>query len=600
MSRFQLFLHHAAFVVASFSFLECASGQLPASPPKTETDPTSSPQHATEIKPAHLWYGVLKTPNREFRFVIELNTGNDSSSGSLRSLDEGNQIFGLTTVVRKNGKFTFALPATDAAYESTLSKSGTRSTGTWTQRGKQLPLSLEKVAKVPKRKIKTLLTGSMKAIVQKIEVAFVELETGQLYFNSITQKAGGFLATKETREDGEVIFRVPAVQGVFSGRYQSEKKTTLKGQWTQGFVSLDLQLSKQAVTNDQLAALKDRKLRRPQTPKRPFPYKIEQVNIDTPESDVTLAGTLTIPEGMIKAAVVLVSGSGPQDRDETIFNHKPFWDIADHFARHGIATLRYDDRGVAESTGDFRKATTLDLANDAEAAFHFFMTRDDLKTKELGICGHSEGGLIAPLIAARNDEVDFVILMAAPGVDGQQIILSQGPLLMRAQGIPEPDITKQGKIQQVVLSIIRNNQQTDKELIASKLREILGKDEDNVSQVIATIQASTQQQATLWLQTFLKLDPRIALTKVTCPVLALNGTKDLQVDPVLNLPVIRDTLQNAGNRNVEVNVYPGLNHLFQACQTGLPAEYGTIEETFNIVPLRRMTSWILEQTAVKP
>ena len=569
-------------------------------PPKAETDPSSSPQHATEIKPAQLWYGVLKTPNREFRFVIELSTGNDSSSGSLRSLDEGNQIFGLTTVVRKNGKFTFALPATDATYESTLSKSGTRSTGTWTQRGKQLPLSLEKVAKVPKRKIKTLLTGSMKAIVQKIEVAFVELETGQLYFNSITQKAGGFLATKETREDGEVIFRVPAVQGVFSGRYQSEKKTTLKGQWTQGFVSLDLQLSKQAVTNDQLAALKDRKLRRPQTPKRPFPYKIEQVNIDTPESDVTLAGTLTIPEGMIKAAVVLVSGSGPQDRDETIFNHKPFWVIADHFARHGIATLRYDDRGVAESTGDFRKATTLDLANDAEAAFHFFMTRDDLKTKELGICGHSEGGLIAPLIAARNHNVDFVILMAAPGVDGQQIILSQGPLLMRAQGIPEPDITKQGKIQQVVLSIIRNNQQTDKELIASKLREILGKDEDNVSQVIATIQASTQQQATLWLQTFLKLDPRIALTKVTCPVLALNGTKDLQVDPVLNLPVIRDTLQNAGNRNVEVNVYPGLNHLFQACQTGLPAEYGTIEETFNIVPLRRMTSWILEQTAVKP
>lgn len=514
----------------------------------------------------------------------------------MRSLDEGNQIFELTHVDSKRGKLTFALPATDAAYASVLKNSETRSTGTWTQRGQQLPLSFEKVATIPKRTIKNLFTGTLNAIVQRIEVSFVELETGQLYFNSVSQNAGGFIATKDISKDGVVTFRVPAVQGVFRGRYQSEQKNKLQGQWTQGPVSLDLELSKQTATTERLAPLQSQKPRRPQTPKPPFPYKIERVKIATPESDITLAGTLTIPGSMVRAAVVLVTGSGPQDRDESIFNHKPFHVIADHFARHGIASLRYDDRGVAESSGDFSEATSLDLANDAEAAFNFLITRDDLNNAELGICGHSEGGLLAPLIAARNDSVDFIILMAAPGVDGQQIILSQGPLLMRAQGISEPDITKQNKIQEVVLSIIRNNQQNDEALISVKLQHALGSDDPGITQTIKTLQASVKKQATPWLRTFLSLDPKVALKKLQCPVLAINGTKDLQVEPVLNLSVIRDTLQKAGNRHVEINLYPGLNHLFQSCKTGLPSEYGTIEETFNLVPLDRMTSWILEET----
>ena len=595
MSR--LFLcHYVGFVLATLALHAPSPAQQPAFPKTANSDQTPSTQRDTVERSVDLWYGVLKTPNRELRFVLELNTEHDSSSGSMRSLDEGNQIFELTHVDSKHGKLTFSLPATEAAYASTLKNSETRSTGTWTQRGQQLPLSFEKVAKIPKRNIKAMFTGTLNAIVQRIEVSIVELETGQLYFNSVSQNAGGFIATKEISKDGVITFRVPAVQGVFRGRYQSEQKNKLQGQWTQGPVSLDLDLSKQVATTERFEPRQSQKARRPQTPKPPFPYKIERVKIATPERGVTLAGTLTIPENRVRAAVVLVTGSGPQDRDESIFNHKPFHVIADHFAQHGIATLRYDDRGVAESSGDFSAATSLDLANDAEAAFNFLITRDELNNANIGICGHSEGGLLAPLIAARNDSVAFIILMAAPGVDGQQIILSQGPLLMRAQGIPEPDITKQNKIQEAVLSIIRNNQQNDEELISVKLRQALGSDEPEIAQTIQTLQASVKQQATPWLRTFLSLDPKVALKKLKCPVLAINGTKDLQVDAVLNLPVIRDTLQNAGNRHLEINVYPGLNHLFQRCQTGLPSEYGTIEETFNLVPLHRMTKWILEQT----
>lgn len=594
MSRLIL-CHCVCFVVATLSMHAPTRAQQSEFHKTINSDRIASIQHDTADRTVDLWYGVLKTSNREFRFVLELDTEHDSSTGSMRSLDEGNQIFDLTHVDSKRGKLTFSLPATDAAYASILKNSETRSTGTWTQRGQKLPLSFEKVATIPKRIIKNLFTGTLNAIVQRIEVSFVELETGQLYFNSVSQNAGGFIATKDISKDGVVTFRVPAVQGVFRGRYQSEQKNKLQGQWTQGPVSLDLELSKQTATTERLVPLQSQKPRRPQTPKPPFPYKIERVKIAAPESDITLAGTLTIPDSMVRAAVVLVTGSGPQDRDESIFDHKPFHVIADHFARHGIASLRYDDRGVAESSGDFSEATSLDLANDAEAAFNFLITRDELNNAELGICGHSEGGLLAPLIAARNDSVDFIILMAAPGVDGQQIILSQGPLLMRAQGISETDITKQNKIQEAVLSIIRNNQQNDEELISVKLQHALGSDDPKITQTIKTLQASVEQQATPWLRTFLNLDPKVALKELKCPVLAINGTKDLQVDPVLNLSVIRDTLQNTGNRHVEINLYPGLNHLFQSCRTGLPSEYGTIEETFNLVPLHRMTSWILEE-----
>ncbi len=595
MLKLSNFLIHACIATVILSWPFHVHAQVTQPPQTPEVSQGANSQNQTTQ--TNLWFGTLSTPARDFRFVVELNENRQDSEGKLLSLDEGNRTFALTKVHREEGKFSFQLPLTDAAYESTLNDEGNHSTGTWTQRGQQLPLSLTKVAAIPKRKVKTLLTGTLNAIVQKIEVAFVELESGKVYFNSVSQNAGGFVTTKEINKDGTVIFRVPGVQGVFEGQYTDEQEIKLQGKWSQGLVTLDLTLTKQENVPEILPPTQPKKPQRPQTPKAPFPYTTEQVKIPTADQNVTLAGTLILPQGQAKAGVILVSGSGPQDRDETIFDHKPFLVIADHFARQGIATLRYDDRGVAESTGDFLKATSYDLADDAEAVFDFLAAREELADATLGICGHSEGGLLAPLIAARNTRVNFVILMAAPGVDGKQIILSQGPLLMRAQGIPEPQIETQRKLQEIILTVIRDNKQSDAESIADQIREALGDDQKDLTQLIETSQAAVTQQASPWLRTFLKLDPKKALADLKCPVLAINGTKDLQVDAVLNLPAIRDALQAAGNSDVEVNVYPGLNHLFQDCQTGLPTEYGTIEETFNGVPLRRMTSWILEQAA---
>ena len=546
-------------------------------------------------KATELWFGVLKTPVRNFRFVIELSGNKPNAKGKLRSLDEGNRTFSLTNVRREDRKLSFTLPLTAAAYESSLTHKGTQSNGTWSQRGTQLPLTLRQVQSIPTRKVKTLLTGKLNAIVQTLDIAFVELESGEVYFNSVSQKAGGFIATKEVNEAGSIVFRVPGVQAVFEGHYSDTQKTKLKGNWSQGLVTLAVTLTRQPIGPGSRTPTQPKPTPRPQTPKAPFPYTTERVQIPTSTQDVTLAGTLMLPRGKTQAGMILVSGSGPQDRDETIFDHKPFLVMADHFARQGIATLRYDDRGVAESTGDFATATSRDLANDAESAFDFLAARPELADATLGICGHSEGGLIAPLVAARNSSVKFVILMAAPGVDGKQIILSQGPLLMRAQGIPEHQIKAQIKTQEIILTIIRNHEHPTAELIAEHFHHAFSDDHENLAEIIKVSQAAISEQASPWLRTFLKMDPKKALMELRCPVLAINGTKDLQVDPVLNLSAIRDALQAAGNADIEVNVYPGLNHLFQACKTGLPSEYGTLEETVNLVPLQRMTSWTLER-----
>ena len=592
-------LHSTKLVIpASIAFvvlfpLSVLNGQDTQTPRVTQAGAQQTPNARTQPE---LWFGVLNTPNRDFRFVVEFDTANQANTGRLRSLDEGNQTFALTKVRRSDSMLSFALPRTFATYKSTLTHKATKSTGTWTQRGQQLPLSLKRVAAVPKRHVKTLLTGTLNAIVQKIDVAFVELESGKLYFNSVSQKAGGFVATKEVNQQGNVIFRVPGVQGVFDGHYSGDQKLTLKGKWSQGFASLDLTLT-QHENISEFRTLTPSKRRRPQTPKAPFPYTTQQLKIASPDTTVTLAGTLTLPAGKPKAGMILVTGSGPQDRDETIFDHKPFLVIADHFARQGIATLRYDDRGVGKSTGDFSTATSLDLANDAEAAFKFLHKQEELRDVPLGICGHSEGGLLAPMIAVRNRHVKFVILMAAPGIDGKQIILSQGPLLMRAQGVAEQRIAVQKQIQKIILTIIRDEENPDAESVAEQIRTALGDDQPDLLRIIETSQAAVAQQASPWLRTFLRLDPKQALAELKCPVLAINGTKDLQVDAVLNLTAIRDTLQTGGNLHIEINVYPGLNHLFQQCITGLPNEYATLEETFNLIPLRRMTSWTLEQAA---
>jgi uncharacterized protein len=292
----------------------------------------------------------------------------------------------------------------------------------------------------------------------------------------------------------------------------------------------------------------------------------------------------------------LITGSGPQNRDEEILGHKPFLVIADHLTRNGIAVLRYDDRGVYQSSGDFASATTRDLADDVNSAVAYLKTRTDVK--QIGLIGHSEGGVIAPMVAAENSAVDFIVMLAGTGVNGAEILLLQQELIGRAEGLSEKDLAKNKVANKKIYSIIlAAKDQTDakKKLekhLKNKKNHPANSSEMPEKQFVKYI---IDTYTSLWMFYFIRLEPRVALEKVTCPVLAVNGSKDLQVDAGQNLPPIKTALEKAGNKDVTIKEYVGLNHLFQECETGAVSEYVKIEQTFSPQVLEDIPTWILHR-----
>ncbi|HEY5499768.1 MAG TPA: alpha/beta fold hydrolase [Bacteroidales bacterium] len=345
------------------------------------------------------------------------------------------------------------------------------------------------------------------------------------------------------------------------------------------------------------------KIVRPQEPVEPYPYYTEEVTFANPKDNAVLAGTLSLPnkEGKFPV-VVLITGSGPQNRNEELMGHKPFLVLADQLTRNGIAVLRYDDRGTAKSTGDFSKATTPILATDVEAALSFLMTRKEIDKKKIGLLGHSEGGIIAPMVAAESKDVHFIVLLAGTGIQGKELLLLQQELIGRASGLSDEKLARIRSFNTVDFDIIINS--TDEASMKNKLEAcILTQLKDTPSDE-KPAEVSDENMAkysvsiltTPWFQYFLKYDPSLILKKVKCPVLALNGSKDLQVPPRENLSAIKSNLEKGGNDQVTVREYPNLNHLFQECKTGLPGEYGEIEQTMSPQVLTDITSWILRQT----
>ncbi len=392
-------------------------------------------------------------------------------------------------------------------------------------------------------------------------------------------------------EDGQIKFDAPDMMAAYSGKLSADGKTAT-GEWKQGGKAFALELKRVDKVTE---------VRRPQEPKKPYPYLEEEVTVQNDEAKITLAGTFTKPkEGGPFPAVVLVTGSGPQDRDESILGHKPFLIIADYLTRQGIAVLRCDDRGIGKSKGDFKKATTVDFATDAYAAVKFLKSRPDVDPKRIGIAGHSEGGLIGPLVAAAHaDDVGFLILLAGPGLSGDEIICDQVAAISRIKGEPEREIKLGLGLQQQFNAIaiaggpkeqvVEKLKEAAKAFIASLPEEDRKKAEDEIKDAEKQFPAL----ATPWFQFFLSHDPRPTLKKVRCPVLALNGEKDLQVTPKENLAAVGTALKEGGNTRVTLKEMPGLNHLFQHCKTGNPENYAGIEETFAPEALETMAKWIL-------
>lgn len=343
---------------------------------------------------------------------------------------------------------------------------------------------------------------------------------------------------------------------------------------------------------------------RPQEPTKPYPYTAENVTFSNTKQNVTLAGTLTLPaQGSNFPVVVLITGSGPQNRDEELMGHKPFLILSDYLTRKGIAVLRYDDRGCFESKGDFSKATTNDLATDVEAAVAYLKTRKEINPAKIGLIGHSEGGIIAPMVATQCKDVAFVVMMAGTAIPGSEILLRQQDLIGRANGMSENDLKTTADVNSHIYKLVDEIQNTDTlkakitSYLLSKSKELKDMKIPEGSSINEMIDMQLKQLISPWMLNFIRYNPAPTLEKVKCPLLAINGTKDLQVPADVNIPAIEKALKKAGNKQFSAIQLPGLNHLFQECKTGSPTEYGEIEQTISPLALETISSWI--KTTIK-
>jgi pimeloyl-ACP methyl ester carboxylesterase len=413
------------------------------------------------------------------------------------------------------------------------------------------------------------------------------------WLDSPDQGAKDIEVTSITVNGDSLIFYSAPVRGRYQGQWDKASQA-INGIWNQSGMDIPLVM----VKTDSVPEYK-----RPQEPKPPFPYKSEEISFTNQNGKIRLAGTLTLPEGKGPfPACILVSGSGPQNRDEELLGHKPFMVIADYLTRKGYAVLRYDDRGIGASGGTYHTATTLDMATDAKAAFDFLRNDERLISSKIGFIGHSEGGIIASVVATQNLATSFIILLAGPSVVGEEIILAQQELISKAAGVDEKEIKSGLQLNKEIYSVIKKTKDTLQ--AAQKLTEILNRESSSLGTLnrmdektrAVFISEQVKSVNSPWFRAFLTLDPSQYLEQVRCPVLAFYGEKDLQVPPSVNVKPLKKALAKAGNSDYEVLELAGLNHLFQKSATGLPGEYGQLEETFSPKVLEIISAWLALKT----
>lgn len=407
--------------------------------------------------------------------------------------------------------------------------------------------------------------------------------------DSPDQKALDIPVTSVTFEDPNLHIVIKNAGIDYSGVLESGM---VKGVFKQGGQAFPMDLSREAIEIV--------KPRRSQEPQSPFPYKQEDIVFKNEADQIQLAGTLTLPDhGGKFPAVVLISGSGPQNRNEELMGHKPFLVLSDYLTRQGIAVLRYDDRGTAQSKGSFGTSTSADFSKDAEAAFQYLQGRSEIDPTRIGFIGHSEGGIIAPMVAARRPEVAFIALLAGTGIPGDQLLLLQQELIAKASGVNAADIEKMIAFNRQTMRLVAEVPQPDslKKALTTYIQQCFAQKgtidlPENMSEAQFT-QLNVRQLTSPWMRFFIPYDPAPTLERVHCPVLALNGEKDLQVPPQVNLVAIQKALEKAGNSAVTIRQFQGLNHLFQECTTGDPAEYESIEQTMAPIVMDTLATWIL-------
>ncbi len=517
-------------------------------------------------------------------------------AGTWASPDQSSYPSEMASVVQHGDTANFELGALGASFIGDISKDGSRITGAFIQ-GMPIPLTLFHAQTF----LTTLHDTSSLAPSPNFRFAIKLANDGTNWLGTVEAVDHG----EEEYSIGSVLssgdsldFIVPHLDGRFEGIYE-KGHTKLKGSWVEADVREFAEFSQVKFAPG---------LIRPQEPRPPYPYKEDTVSYPNTRAGIRLAGTLTVPEGKGPfPAVFLITGSGPQDRDESIMGHKPFKVIADVLTRHGIAVLRTDDRGTAHSGGNFSTADTRDFASDALAAVEFLKTRREIDAHRIGLIGHSEGGMIAPMIAARDTQfysdpadISFLVLLAGPGVPITELMNEQRRMLTLDTSARARESLAAAAIFDSLVAA--NNAHPDPRLphvLDSMWRVAYREEGGDTSNHAVMMQLKSAQLAAYfspWYRYFLSYDPQQVLNKVHCPVLALNGTLDHQVASGPDLAGIAAALKEASNTDVTIKPMPGLNHLFQHAKTGLVGEYAGLQETFSPEVLKIMTKWIQEHT----
>ncbi|MGD0787219.1 MAG: alpha/beta fold hydrolase [Terracidiphilus sp.] len=531
---------------------------------------------------AGAWQGTLTVGSVQLRQVLHISAAKDGTlTATMDSVDQGAFGIPVSAITLSDSRLKLTLDSIHGVYAGAVNKDATEIDGTWSQ-GTLLELNFKRAA--APSDIDGIWLGTLDAGAVKLRVIlriFSASDGMAATLQSPDQSQQWIPATSIKRAGNLLNFSIDSLGVVYDGKIGADLNS-VDGTFTQGGRPLPLALKR--IENEA-----ELQTRHPQNPVKPYPYREEEVTYANKPAGNTLAGTLTVPPGKGPfPAVLLIAGSGPNDRDETVFGHKPFLVLSDYLTRKGIVVLRADKRGIGKSTGDLAKATTADFASDAEAGVAYLKSRPEVDVKRIGLIGHSEGGTIAPMVAAGDPGVRFIVLMAGPGVPGDQLIAEQKRLIEEASGVTKEQAAQDAVRQRELFTLVETEK--DDAVLEKELRAKMA---GHVPE--AMMDAGVQQLMSPWWRYTLTYDPATALRKVACPVLVLNGEKDLQVPPAQNLPAIRKALEEGGNKRFEIDELPGLNHLFQTAKTGSPTEYALNEETISPVALDKIAAWILKQ-----
>ena len=543
--------------------------------------------------------GTLQAGEAQLHLVLHLTKSAEGAyHATLDSLDQGVYAIDASSTSIAGSTLQLEVASVTAHFEGKISADHRTIDGTWSQGSASLPLLFHRQAPGASARKPTEAVFPVEGLWQSaLETHGLRLRL-QLHvshdtedqligaLDSLDQGVSGLPAINVQLKEAAFHFEIPSLAGVFEGTLDPGKNK-LSGNWSQTGAEAKLEF----VRSDQPL-----ELRRPQNPSKPYPYREEEISFSNVAAGVSLAGTLTLPKGAGPfPAALLIVGSGPHDRDEALANHRPFLVLADHLARKGIAVLRYDKRGIAKSTGSSDKATTLDLAADAQAAIAYLKTRKEIDPAKIALIGHSEGAMIAPLIASQTKDVAWVVLLAAPATKGEDTLLNQSELIGRAGGLTDEQLTASLDFDQAAYDLVRTEK--DSAVLNEKLNGLVKASGLAAAMTPAVLEPQLRMMESPWFRFFLDYDPLPNLKALQVPVLALYGQKDLQVPAKPNLALLKQALQDGGNKDADVRELPGLNHLFQHAYSGTPVEYAAIEETFSPETLQIISGWLLQHSS---